>query len=84
MLLDSANLDALAAAPPPPARPGATLGYFASRRRSSAVGRRFWRFLAENWATFDSFERAQAARMFARFRPDWTRKAFGTRRPRRL
>ena len=70
-----------AVAPPPaeqaPPRPGATLDYFANRRRSAAVGRRFWRFLAENWTAFDPVERARCVRMFARFRPDWTRDAFG-------
>ena len=62
------------AAPP---RPGAALDHFVGRRRSTAVGRRFWRFAAEQWAAFDAIERARCARMFARFRPDWTRDAFG-------
>jgi hypothetical protein len=64
---------------PPPAeapRPGATLDHFVNRRRSAAVGRSFWRFLAENWPAFDLVERARCARMFARFRPDWRRDAF--------
>ena len=52
-------------------RPGATLEYFIGRRRSTAVGRRFWRFAAQNWAAFDGIERARCVRMFARFRPDW-------------
>jgi len=60
-----------------PPRPGATLDNFANRRRSPAVGRRFWRFLAENWTAFNLVERARCVRMFARFRPDWTRDAFG-------
>jgi hypothetical protein len=60
-----------------PARPGATLGYFVNRRRSVAIGRRFWRLLAENWTAFDAVERARWVRMFARFRPDWTREALG-------
>jgi hypothetical protein len=72
--------DPLGAAPQPPddeapPRPGATLDCFVSRRRSTAVGRRFWRFAAENWAAFDGIERARCVRMFARFRPDWTRDA---------
>jgi hypothetical protein len=57
-------------------RPGATLEYFIGRRRSTAVGRRFWRFAAQNWAAFDGIERARCVRMFARFRPDWARDAF--------
>jgi hypothetical protein len=60
-----------------PPRPGATLDCFVSRRRSAAVGRRFWRFVAENWTAFDLVERARCVRMFARFRPDWTRDALG-------
>jgi len=60
-----------------PVRPGATLAYFVNRRRSAAVGRRFWLFLAENWTAFDAIERARCVRMFARFRPDWTRDALG-------
>jgi len=60
-----------------PPRPGATLDCFVYRRRSAAVGRRFWRFLAENWTAFDRIERARCVRMFARFRPDWTRDALG-------
>ena len=54
---------------------GATLDHFAGRRRSAAVGRRFWRFLAANWPSFDPIERARAVRMFARFRGDWSRDA---------
>jgi hypothetical protein len=68
------------AQPPDPAaplRPGATLDCFVGRRRSTAVGRRFWRFTAEHWAAFDGVERARCVRMFARFRPDWTRDALG-------
>jgi len=61
----------------PPPRPGATLDCFVNRRRSTAVGHRFWRFLAENWTAFDGIERARGVRMFARFRPDWTREALG-------
>jgi hypothetical protein len=64
-------------AEPTPPRPGATLDCFVNRRRSAAVGRRFWRFLAENWRAFDGVERARCVRMFARFRPDWTRDALG-------
>ncbi|MGA2494715.1 MAG: hypothetical protein ABSF67_17510 [Roseiarcus sp.] len=60
-----------------PPRPGATLDHFIGRRRSTAVGRRFWRFVAQNWAAFDGIERARCVRMFARFRPDWARDAFG-------
>ena len=60
-----------------PPRPGATLEHFIGRRRSTAVGRRFWWFAAQNWATFDGVERARCVRMFARFRPDWTRDALG-------
>jgi hypothetical protein len=60
-----------------PPRPGATLDCFVNRRRSTAVGRRFWRFAAENWTAFDGIERARCVRMFARFRPDWTRDALG-------
>ncbi len=67
--------DPIDAFPPPPAepappRPGATLDRFVNRRRSAAVGRRFWRFAAENWTAFDGIERARCVRMFARFRPD--------------
>ncbi len=58
-------------------RPGATLDCFIGRRRSVAVGRRFWRFVAQNWAAFDSVERARCVRRFARFRPDWARDALG-------
>jgi hypothetical protein len=79
MSFDLSPFDALDGAPPPSAdlgpRPAATLDCFATRRRSPAVGRRFWRFLAENWAGFDRVERARCVRMFARFRPDWTRDA---------
>jgi len=60
-----------------PPRPGATLDCFIGRRRSTAIGRRFWRFAAENWAAFDGIERARCVRMFARFRPDWARDALG-------
>jgi hypothetical protein len=70
-----------ASAQPPneaaPLRPGASLDRFIGRRRSTAVGRRFWRFAAEHWAAFDGVERARCVRMFARFRPDWTRDALG-------
>jgi hypothetical protein len=59
----------------PPLRPGATLEHFIGRRRSTAVGRRFWRFASQNWAAFDGIERARCVRMFARFRPDWARDA---------
>jgi hypothetical protein len=74
--------DPIAVFPQPPVeegspRPGATLDCFVSRRRSAAVGRRFWRFVAENWTAFDLVERARCVRMFARFRPDWTRDALG-------
>jgi hypothetical protein len=73
--------DPFDALPPPPAeaappRPGATLDYFANRRHSAAVGRRFWSFVAQNWPAFDLVERARCVRMFARFRPDWARDAF--------
>jgi hypothetical protein len=75
------NHEPIDAFPPPvgeaPPRPGATLDCFVNRRRSAAVGRRFWRFLAENWSAFDGIERARCVRMFARFRPDWTRDALG-------
>jgi hypothetical protein len=54
---------------------GATLERFIGRRRSPAVGRQFWRFAAQNWAAFDGIERARCVRMFARFRPDWSRDA---------
>ena len=72
--------DPLGAFPQPPSdeappRPGATLDHFIGRRRSAAVGRRFWRFAAENWTGFDGIERARCVRMFARFRSDWTRDA---------
>ena len=62
---------------PPTTRPGATLACFVNRRRSPAIGRRFWRFMAEHWTVFDPVERARGVRMFARFRPDWTRDALG-------
>ena len=77
MLFDLSPFDASDAPPPveAPLRPGATLGAFAARRRSPAIGRRFWRLVAENWADFDCVERARGVRMFARFRPDWTRDA---------
>ena len=58
-----------------PPRPGATLDCFVNRRRTAAVGQRFWRFVADNWTAFDGFERARCVRMFARFRSDWTRDA---------
>jgi len=65
--------------PPPnddaPSRLGVTLEHFIGRRRSPAVGRQFWRFAAQNWAAFDGIERARCVRLFARFRPDWTRDA---------
>ena len=72
--------DPFAAFPQPPRkeappRPGATLEHFIGRRRSTAVGRRFWRFAAQNWAAFDGIERARCVRMFARFRSDCTRDA---------
>ena len=60
-----------------PTRLGATLDCFIGRRRSVAVGRRFWRFVAQNWAAFDGIERARCVRRFARFRPDWARDALG-------
>ena len=71
------SLDAARLQPPiePPAPAGATLDHFAGRRRSAAVGRRFWRFVASNWPGFDLIERARAVRMFARFRADWSRDA---------
>ncbi len=75
------NRDPFDAFPPPaeaaPPRPGATLDRHVNRRRSAAVGRRFWRFLAENWTAFDGIERARCVRMFARFRPDWALDALG-------
>jgi hypothetical protein len=76
------DCDPFDASPQPPSetaplRPGATLDHFIGRRRSTAVGRRFWRFVAQNWAAFDGIERARCVRMFARFRPDWTRDALG-------
>jgi len=57
-------------------RPGTALDPFVSRRRSAAVGRSFWRFIADRWTSFDPLERARAVRMFARFRPDWASEAF--------
>jgi len=79
MSLDLFPFGALNRPPPPDAaqRPGATLDCFAARRRSPAIGRRFWSFLAENWAELDRIERARSVRMFARFRRDWTRDALG-------
>jgi hypothetical protein len=75
------NLETFDAFPPSaeeaPPRPGATLECFVNRRRSAAVGRGFWHFLAENWTAFDGIERARCVRMFARFRRDWTRDALG-------
>ena len=80
MLFAFSDRDPFEALPAPPVeaappRLGATLDCFVNRRRSAAVGRRFWQFAAENWTAFDLVERARCVRMFARFRPDWTREA---------
>jgi hypothetical protein len=82
MLFAFSDRDPFEALPAPPVeaappRLGATLDCFVNRRRSAAVGRRFWQFAAENWTAFDLVERARCVRMFARFRPDWTREALG-------
>lgn len=79
VMFNADGFDSLGAQPPRPQiaahpRGGASLDHFVGRRRSGAVGVRFWRFLAANWSDFDPIARARAARMFARFRPDWRRE----------
>jgi hypothetical protein len=58
-----------ASAPP---RLGGAVDYFFARRRSTAIGARFWRFVADGWASFDAVERTRCARLFARYRPYWS------------
>lgn len=53
-------------------RLGGAVDYFFARRRSTAIGARFWSFVADGWASFDAIERTRCARLFARYRPYWS------------
>ena len=55
-----------------PPRLGGAVDYFFARRRSTAIGARFWRFAADGWASFDAVERTRCARLFARYRLFWS------------
>jgi hypothetical protein len=62
--------------PGAPPRPGLALDYFFMRRRSTAIGERFWNVVARGWADFNAFERTRSARLFSRYQPYWTPEIF--------
>ncbi len=53
-------------------RPGAALDHFFMRRRSAAIGERFWNFVAGQWPGFNPIERTRWVRLFSRYQSYWT------------